>query len=203
MTSHSDPLRIGILGTGTFATALAAAWSRAGHTITVAGRSRTKAEAIGHAVAAPAELASASDIVLVAIAYEGLEEALALTGGTLAGIPVIDATNPVDFRSGRVKPATGSAAEHVAAVTGAHVVKALNLFAGASWLAPSDTPRTVALCGDDPTAVELTARLIADLGGTPAVRGGLDRARQLEEVAGFVTGLVATGHDPATAIPSV
>ena len=151
----------------------------------------------------PAELAAASDIVLVAIAYEGLEEALALTGGTLAGIPVIDATNPVDFRSGRVKPATGSAAEHVAAVTGAHVVKALNLFAGASWLAPSDTPRTVALCGDDPhgsgahRAPDRRPRRHARRPGRP------DRARQLEEVAGFVTGLVATGHDPATAIPSV
>ena len=203
MTSHSAPLRIGILGTGTFATALAEAWSRAGHAITVAGRSLAKAQAVGHAALSPAELAAASDVVLLAISYEGLDEALALTGASLRGKPLIDATNAVDFTTGRHKAPTGSAAEHVAALTGAHVVKGLNLFAGESWLTASGTPRTVALCGDDPAALALTERLIADLGATPARLGGLDHARQLEDVAGFVMRLVATGHDPATAVPSV
>jgi predicted dinucleotide-binding enzyme len=82
-------------------------------------------------------------------------------------------------------------------------VKALNLFAAESWLAASEVPRTVAICGDDPTALAVTQRLIGDLGGTPATFGGLEHARQLEDVAGFVMRLVATGHDPASAVPAV
>jgi predicted dinucleotide-binding enzyme len=59
------------------------------------------------------------------------------------------------------------------------------------------------MCGDDPHALSLAEALVRDLGGVPAVLGGLDRARQLEDVAGFVIRLVTRGFDPATAIPSV
>jgi hypothetical protein len=33
--------------------------------------------------------------------------------------------------------------------------------------------------------------------------GGLDHARQLEDVAGFVMRVVASGYNPTTAVPSV
>lgn len=33
--------------------------------------------------------------------------------------------------------------------------------------------------------------------------GGLDSARQLEEAAGFVMRVVATGHNPRLAVPDV
>jgi 8-hydroxy-5-deazaflavin:NADPH oxidoreductase len=63
--------------------------------------------------------------------------------------------------------------------------------------------RTVAMCGDDPSALDVASVLVRGLGGQPAVLGGLDRARQLEEVAGFVIRLVSRGFNPATTIPSV
>jgi predicted dinucleotide-binding enzyme len=50
--------------------------------------------------------------------------------------------------------------------TGAHVVKALHLFAGASWPftgEPAASP-VVAICGDDAGALSLAETLIADLG---------------------------------------
>lgn len=89
---------------------------------------------------------------------------------------------------------------------GSHVVKALHLFAGASWLAPTppgQPRRTVAICGDDDAALDIAAELIRDLGGVPAVIGGLEHARQLEGVAGFVMRVVAAGHNPVTAVPVV
>ena len=146
-------MRIGILGTGNLAANLAQAWAGAGHEILVAGRSLEKASAIGEAVA-PGELAGRSDVVVVAVAWAGIDEALALAG-PLAGATLIDATNAVDFATGLL---VGFAAEHIAAVTGANVVKALHLFSGASWLAPpTDTPRTVAICGDDTHALETSS----------------------------------------------
>ncbi|WP_253860160.1 hypothetical protein [Actinoalloteichus caeruleus] len=61
----------------------------------------------------------------------------------------------------------------------------------------------VAMCGDDPVAVERVASLVRDLGGVLAALGRLDRARQLEEIAGFATSLALSGTDPRSALPSL
>jgi predicted dinucleotide-binding enzyme len=209
-------MRIGILGTGVMASALAEAWPRTGHDILVGGRSIDKAQAIaerlGDAVQAAAlwDVVEGSDVVVVAVAWEGVDNVLALAGGpegSFAGKTVIDCTNAVDYASGMLKPAAGSAAEHIAGVAvGGHIVKALHLFAGTSWLsAPVDGQpvRSVAICGEDSTAVEIASELIRDLGAVPAVIGGMDHARQLEDVAGFVMRLVAVGCNPTTAVPFV
>ncbi|MGW2826524.1 NADPH-dependent F420 reductase [Streptomyces sp. NPDC001443] len=209
-------MRIGILGTGVMAAALAEAWSRRGHHVLVGGRSpdraRAIAERLGEAVEAcePVQVAEAADAVVVAVAWEGLDRMLALAEadrGSLAGKTVIDCTNAVDYASGLLKPSTGSAVEHIAErAVGSRVVKALHLFAGAGWLAPTPAgrpKRTVAMCGDDDAALAVAAELIRDLGGVPATIGGLEHARQLEGVAGFVMRLVAAGHNPVTAVPVV
>ncbi len=61
---------------------------------------------------------------------------------------------------------------------------------------------TVPLAGDA-AAVDVVAGLVRDVGGRPHVVGGLERARQLEEVAGFVIALAFGGADPAAAVPHV
>lgn len=87
-------MRIGILGTGVMASALAEAWTQRGHHVLVGGRSQDKARAIaerlGDAVEAvgPVQVARASDAVVVAVAWEGLDQVLALAEadeGSLAG----------------------------------------------------------------------------------------------------------------------
>jgi predicted dinucleotide-binding enzyme len=62
---------------------------------------------------------------------------------------------------------------------------------------------TVVLAGDDEAALETVSALVRDAGGRPAVLGSLARARQLEEVAGFVIKLAFSGLDPNAAIPRV
>lgn len=206
-------MRIGILGTGTLAVALGAAWGRAGHEVRVGGRSPERAaEAAaamgGAAVAAgPREAVEGADAVLVAVAWEGLADVLALAGaadGTLAGTPLVDPTNAVAHGVGELLTGDGrSAAEHVADLApGAHVVKGFHLFAADQWGGGRE-PVTVALAGDDAGALAVVSGLVEDAGGRPAVLGPLRRARQLEEVAGFVIGLVFAGVDPSSAVPSV
>lgn len=198
------------------ASALAEAWTRAGHDILVGGRSTGSAQAIaerlGDAVqpAAPSHVVQGSEVLVVAVAWEGIDNVLTMAGadeGSFAGKTIIDCTNAVDYASGMLKPPVGSAAEQIARVAvGGHVVKALHLFAGTSWLsAPVDGQpvRTVAICGDDSAALDVASRLIGDLGAVCAVIGGLDHARQLEDVAGFVIRLVAEGRNPITAVPFV
>ncbi|MEV8630916.1 NAD(P)-binding domain-containing protein [Streptosporangium sp. NPDC051023] len=208
-------MNLGILGTGNLAVTLGRAWATAGHSVAVTGRNALRAgEAaaqIGHAAQAvdPADFATQVDVVVVAVSWEGLETALSLVGGpqgSLADKTVLDCTNPLDYQTGQLKPATGSAAQLVAgAATGAHVVKALHLFSGASWpyAGPRATAPVVAICGDEPRALDDAAALIRDLGGQSAVVGGLDSSRQLEEAAGFVIRVVAAGHNPRLAVPDV
>jgi len=207
-------MRIGILGTGTMAAALAHAWQRAGHAVVVGGRSPQKAAAIasrpGISVLPPRQAPLGTDAVIIAVTWEAVDEALSAAGartGSLAGLTVIDCTNPVDFATGVLKPDRDSAVEHIARLApGAHLVKALHLYAGQGWLTPrqpNEPPRVVAMCGDDPAALDTAGTLVRDLGGTPVVIGGLERGRQLEEVAGFVVRLVGLGVDPATPVPAV
>ncbi|MBW8484675.1 NADPH-dependent F420 reductase [Actinomadura parmotrematis] len=208
-------MRIGLLGTGNLAVMLGSAWAAAGHDLAVtgrdAGRAKAAAEAIGAAATPvePGRLADGADAVVVAISWTGLADALRLVGGpdgALAGTTVIDATNPVDFATGRLLLETGSAAELVAGLAaGAHVVKALHLFAGASWpfAGEADAAPVVALCGDDAGALARTAELVGGLGARSAVLGGLDAARQAEEAAGFVMRVVAAGANPRRAVPDV
>ncbi|MFE9324205.1 NADPH-dependent F420 reductase [Nocardia sp. NPDC052278] len=208
-------MNIGILGTGNLAVTLGRAWAGAGHSILVTGRNQVHASAaaeqIGPAATAivPDDFATSADVIVVAVSYEGLEAAITLVGGpdeSFVGKTVIDCTNPVDYATGALKPASGSAAELVARTApGARVVKALHLFAGASWPytgLPEAAP-VVAVCGDEPDGLDPATTLIADLGAKTAVIAGLAHARQLEEAAGFVMKVVAAGYNPRLAVPDV
>ncbi|TDB97165.1 NADP oxidoreductase [Micromonospora fluostatini] len=205
-------MRIGILGTGTLATALALGWTRAGHDISIGGRSPERAEVAAKASGARArrlpDVAVDADVVLLAVHWEGVADTLTAAGapaGSLAGVPLIDPTNAVEHGVGVLRTESGRAiAQHVADLApGAHVVKAFHLFPSTRWTAPASSPVTVAMCGDEPRALEVVGSLVRDVGGVPAVVGGLDRARQLEEVAGFVIALAFAGVDPQSAIPAV
>ncbi|MEV6412113.1 NAD(P)-binding domain-containing protein [Kribbella sp. NPDC051718] len=228
-------MKIAFLGTGNLAVALGKVWAAAGHEIFVAGRSSDNsakaAAAFSGTPVEPARLAAVADVIVVAVAWEGLAPMLSMAGapeGAFAGKTVIDCTNAVDYATGRLKPESGSAAELVAALApGAHVVKALHLFGGTSWPGrDSGAPgaaagaagdagdahaapaagggrATVAICGDDEGALEVVGTLIGDLGGEAAVVGDLGSARQLEEAAGFVMRVVAAGYNPRFAVPDV
>ncbi|SNQ49802.1 conserved hypothetical protein [Frankia canadensis] len=212
-------MRIGILGTGTLAEGLGRGWSQAGHELVIGGRSRARADALAERLggtahaATPRDAVAGCDAVLLAVLWAGIEEILSSAGaaeGTLAGVPLIDPTNAVEHGVGVLLPERHAAADRTAACApGAHVVKAFHLFAADQWTRrPADgghdvpTP-TVAICGDDAAALHVTSELIRDVGGEPAVLGPLSRARQLEEVAGFVIGLAFAGFDPASAVPHI
>lgn len=210
-------MRIGILGTGTLTAALGEGWTRAGHEVAIGGRSRHKterlAERLGHGVLAvtPREAVAGRDAVLLAVSWDGVEdvlESVGASGGALDGMPLIDPTNAVTHGVGTLLTGHGeSMAERIALLaSGAHVVKAFHLFPAGQWTRPpgGDVPRvTVAMCGDDTTALDIVGELVRDVGGVPATVGALSRARQMEEVAGFVIGLAFAGFDPGSAVPHV
>lgn len=202
-------MRTGILGTGTLAVALGTRWVRAGHEVVVGGRSPDRAAAaaarMGARAVTPSEAVAERDAVLLAVSWQGVPDALRIAGaadGSLAGTPLIDPTNAVAHGVGELLTPDGrSAAEHVADwAPGARVVKAFHMFPADQW-DEGRAPVTVVLAGDHEDALRITADLVRDVGARPAVLGGLRRARQLEEVAGFVIGLAFSGIDPGSAVP--
>ncbi|MGW7542524.1 NADPH-dependent F420 reductase [Streptomyces sp. NPDC054770] len=210
-------MRIGILGTGTLAAALGEGWARAGHEVVIGGRSQVKAERLAdrlrHDVLAvtPREAVTGCDAVLLAVSWDGVGDMLGSVGasdGVLEGMPLIDPTNAVTHGVGTLLVEHGeSMAQRVARLApGAGVVKAFHLFPSGQWTSPPGDGKsrvTVAMCGDDATALHVVGELVRDVGGVPATVGTLDRARQLEEVAGFVIGLAFAGFEPGSAVPRV
>jgi 8-hydroxy-5-deazaflavin:NADPH oxidoreductase len=210
-------MKIGILGTGTLATALGTVWASAGHDVAIAGRSPAKAAALADRIGAkarattPREAVTGRDAVLLAVAWAGVADILDSAGageGSLNATALIDPSNAVEHGVGVLLTADGrSAAQRIGELApGAQVVKAFHLFAADTWHAPADgngESVTVAICGDDQAALDTVAALVRDAGGKPAVLGSLKRSRQLEEVAGFVIGLAFKGVDPRSAVPQV
>lgn len=203
-------MRITILGTGMMAEALGGRWVRAGHTVTVAGRAPGRAAQLAARLGAGAralgDAVAGAEAVLLAVPFDAVTDALTAAGaaaGAMAGVPLLDPTNALEHATGVLTlPPAASAAQLIAAhAPGAHVVKAFHLFPAGQWTDPSCSTVTVPLCGDHPDALATAATLVRDLGAIPAVFGGLERARQLEEAAGFAIRLAFAGVDPRTAVP--
>lgn len=214
MTSTPPPspsaLRIAIIGSGNVARALSTRWVARGHLVAFSGRSderaRSLAAQIGQGAVArtPARAIVDADVVLLAVPWSSIDEVLVLAdaaAGALGDKVVIDPTNPVQHGVGRHLLDSGSAAEHIAArAPRAHVVKAFNVFPAEHW-ARTERRDVVLLAGDPDTPWATARTLVSDTGATPHVLGGLDRARQLEELAGAVIAAAFGGIDPRSVVP--
>ncbi|MGW5387116.1 NADPH-dependent F420 reductase [Nocardia sp. NPDC003963] len=204
-------MRIAILGTGHLAEALGACWVRAGHEVTVAGRTPEKAAALARRLGGPARSGTAReavrdvDAVLLAVPWDAVGPVVEAAGGgtgSLSGTPIIDPTNPVEHGVGVVlnPPGLSNADRIAGAAPGGRVVKGFHLVPSTQWGGPDTT--TVLLCGDEPAALRVVETLVRDAGADPVVVGPLARARQLEEVAGLYIALAFAGVDPRTVAPT-
>ncbi|MGP4027827.1 NADPH-dependent F420 reductase [Actinomadura sp. 3N407] len=204
-------MRIGVLGAGDMADALATQWARKGHDVRIGARTPAKAVTlagrIGHGAAGGTlrEAAAFGDVVLLAVWYEGVHDALR-QAGPLTGRVLIDCTNPMEPPFERLKTHDGpSAARRIADATGARVVKAFSTCHESVWrMTPpvfGGRPLGVPLCGDDEEALAAVRTLVSDLGCVPLDGGGLERAGLLEAATAFMVGLWVAGEDPASMLP--
>ncbi|MFI0368615.1 NADPH-dependent F420 reductase [Actinomadura sp. 1N219] len=204
-------MRIGVLGAGNMADALATQWARKGHEIRFGARTPAKAaslaERTGHGATGGTlrEAAEFGDVVLLAVWHEGVQDVLR-EAGPLDGRVLIDCTNPMEPPFETLKTDGGpSAARRVADASGARVVKAFNLCHESVWrMTPpvfGGRPLGVPLCGDDEEALAVVRELVADLGCVPMDGGGLERAGLLEAATAFMVGLWFAGEDPSAMMP--
>ncbi|MFD4571938.1 NADPH-dependent F420 reductase [Streptomyces sp. NPDC058417] len=206
-------MRIGVLGTGAMADALATHWVRAGHQVTIGGRDVRRAERLAARLGGGARAgglrtaAGAGDVVLAALPYGVGADVVRELGADLAGRTLLDCSNPVGPGFRLLTDGGPSAARRLAdAAPDAHVVKAFNLCHEDVWrMRPpvfDGRPLAVPVSGDDEQSLALVRQLVRDVGGTPVSAGGLDRAGLLEATAALFIGLwVGEGADAQAVAP--
>jgi 8-hydroxy-5-deazaflavin:NADPH oxidoreductase len=185
-------------GTGPQGKGLAYRFARHGHTVRIGSRSADRAEAAADEIRGRLEdaivsggdnasVVAASEVVLLAVPYDGHDDLVSSLADELAGRTVISCVNPLGFDKqgpyGLEVPG-GSAAETAAAlvpsatVVGAfHHVSAVSLWRTADYLHHED----VLVCGDDPDGKQVAIELARAVTGRDGVdTGRLRMARQLE-----------------------
>jgi predicted dinucleotide-binding enzyme len=200
---------IAVLGTGMVGRAISARLSDLGHTVTIGTRdpgatlARTDADGMGnppfatwHADHADltlttfADAASGAEVVVNASSGAATLDVLRLAGAdNLAGKPLLDIANPLDFSAGfpptlSVKD-TDSLGEQVQRTfPEARVVKTLNTMNAHLMVHPrqlADGDHTVFVSGDDADAKRVATTLLTEMGHTDVIDlGGIETARGTE-----------------------
>lgn len=192
-------MRVGIIGSGAVARALGKGFIGRGDEVKLGSR-EPESEALAKwksevgsrgTTGSPADAARFGELLVLATAWSGTENALQLAGrANTAGKVVIDATNPlVPQKEGPPALALGhddSAGEQVQRwLPDARVVKCFNIVGNASMVKPDfpGGPPDMFFAGNNAEAKQVVAAVCRDFGWNAEDIGALDGARQLEELA--------------------
>lgn len=185
-------MRIGILGTGNVARALAKGWSTAGHDVVLGSREPENRKNLDVGTAAIVSLTDAAehaDVLVNATPGTVSLEVLATIGApALAGKTLVDVGVGLTGDMELAHPNSSLGEEIQAAFPRTPVVKTLCTMDSSVMIDPSALrgPSTVFISGDDATAKATTGRLLADLGWPEASQldlGGIITARGQEHFA--------------------
>ncbi|MFJ4808135.1 NADPH-dependent F420 reductase [Streptomyces longwoodensis] len=198
-------LVVGVLGgTGPQGKGLAYRLAKAGQKVIIgsraADRARTAAEELGHGVegADNAECARRSDVVIVAVPWEGHGNTLAALREDLAGKLVVDCVNPLGFdKKGAyaLKPEEGSAAEQAAALLpGSRVTAAFHHLSAVLLQDPGieEIDTDVMVLGEERADVETVQALAGRIPGMRGVFAG--RLRNAHQVESLVANLISVNR---------
>ena len=188
---------ITIIGSGNMATAIGIRAAKHGHTVELMSRNTAKAQALADRIGDGATVGTygdipTGDIVIVAVLYGGVVDAVSSFGDALAGKILVDISNPFNAdASGLVT--LSSAAQEVAAVAPdtAHVVKAFNTIFG--HVLAKGTPLDAFIAGDSAEAKATLGAFLKSLELRPLDAGGLPAAPLLEQAALLLMGLARNG----------
>ena len=187
-------MKIGLIGAGAIGQIYAKLWNAAGHEVLLSSRNPQKLTElvgeIGPSVQAgtPAQAAAFGDVVLLAVNYRTLDDAIEAIRPHVEGKLVIDATNPLQHAEGggieRVIEDDQIAGLVVAGkVPEARIAKAFTTL----WTGHVERHANVAdpkvamtLAADAPADRETVAQLVRDAGLVPVDLGTLAQSRPLD-----------------------
>jgi 8-hydroxy-5-deazaflavin:NADPH oxidoreductase len=189
-------MRVTIIGAGNMGRGIGTRVVAGGHEVEIVDRDPAEAQRLADELGESATALEPSEefggeVVVFAVYYPGIKDAVAQYVERLAGKVVVDITNPVDSETWDrlATPAGTSSAEEVAQLVpeGTPVVKAFNTtFANTLVAGDVDGQQLdVLIAGDDEEARQKVSKLVSDGGLRPIEVGPLERAQQLEQL-GFL-----------------
>lgn len=190
----SQPMQIGVIGSGNIGGTLGELWAKAGHQVMFSDRDPALAQA--QAARVPGTRAGTGDeaiafgnVVLIAVPFGAWPSLAKQYGAALRGKIVLDPTNMSAQRDGAevqaaVKKA-GNTGDAVAAyLPGVKLVRAFNTSSYASFARNAGRPGEkmgIAVAANDPAAMAAGVQLITDLGfDAVQVGGGLSGSAKFE-----------------------
>jgi predicted dinucleotide-binding enzyme len=188
--------KIGIIGSGQVAVALANGLGRHGYRIMIGTQDPQKHEELRQktnqqaAIGTFRQAAQFSDLLILAVKGTGAEEALSRTGPEeLKNKTVLDATNPI----ADLPPENGvlryfttledSLMERLQRLAlGAHFVKCFSIVGNAFMVDPDfgGIRPTMFICGNNENAKSVAQNLLDEIGWETADMGGVEAARAIE-----------------------
>jgi 8-hydroxy-5-deazaflavin:NADPH oxidoreductase len=189
-------MKVTIVGAGNMGRGIGTRLVAGGHEVEIVDRDPEQGRALadelgGSATALDPGESLGGDVVVFAVYYPAIKDAVREYSDKLAGKVVVDITNPVDTETwdDLATPAGTSSAEEVAQLVpeGTPVVKAFNTTVAPTLVAGEvgGQQLDVLIAGDDDTAKRQVAQLVSEGGMRPLDVGPLRRARQLEQL-GFL-----------------
>lgn len=188
-------MKIGILGSGDVAKALAGGFIKHGHEVTMGTRTPGKLAdwATSHPqarIAAFAEAAKFGELVVLAVKGAAAMDVLRLAGvANFSGKTVIDVTNPIADAppvNGVLKYYTSLEESQMERLQrefgGARFVKAFNSVGNAFMVNPQfkDGKPTMFICGNDDAAKQVVSGILDQFGWEVADMGKVEAARAIE-----------------------
>ena len=189
-------MKVTIVGAGNMGRGIGTRVVAGGHEVEIADRDPEQARALaeelgGSATAVGPDDPLSGEVVVFAVYYPGIKDAVRDYADRLVGKVVVDITNPVNTQTWDdvATPAGTSSAEEVAQLVpdGTPVVKAFNTTFAPTLVAGEvgGQQLDVLIAGDDDDAKQRVSQLVSDGGLRPLDVGPLRRARQLEQL-GFL-----------------
>lgn len=197
-----DGLTIGVLGgTGEQGRGLARRWGMAGLRVVIGSRDAARAQGVADELpgdvrgASNRDCAAGSDVVVVAVPWDGHADLLHELKGALDGKVVIDCVNPLGFdKQGAfsLPVAEGSAAEQAASILhGSRVVGAFHHVSAVLLLDEQieEIDTDVLVVGDDREATDVVQALASRIAGMRGVYAG--RLRNAGQVEAMTANLIS------------
>ena len=189
-------MKVTIVGAGNMGRGIGTRAVAGGHGVEIADRDPEQARALaeelgGSATAVGPDDPVGGEVVVFAVYYPGIKDAVREYADRLAGKVVVDITNPINAETfdDLATPVGTSSAEEIAQLVPDRttVVKAFNTTFAPTLVAGKVAGQQldVLIAGDDDAAKRKVSQLVADGGLRPVDVGPLRRARQLEQL-GFL-----------------
>ena len=180
-------MKVTIIGAGNMGRGIGTRVVAGGNELELIDHNPDDARALADEIGGSTAETPSGELVVLALPYDAVAEAIAQHKDALGGKVVVDITNPIEWSTmdGLVTPAGSSAAEEIAKLLpDATVVKAFNTTFAGTLVAGEAADQTldVLIASDDEQAKRKVASLVEGGGMRSVDVGPLKRARQLEQV---------------------